>query len=85
MSSILDESDSSGDELWNASMVFYSGYSRDSLEPLMEKLCSLIVSSETSKFQAIRKKYTSSKLYNISTIPHLKSALVTSIAKKHVV
>ena len=63
-------------------MVFYSGYTRESLEPLMDKLCSLLVASEASKFQAVRKKYMSSKLYNISTIPHLKSSLVTSMAKK---
>ncbi len=79
---ILDESETEVDDLWNASMVFYSGYTSKTLEPLMEKLCSLLVISETSKFQAIRKKYTSAKLYNISTIPHLKSAVVTSMAKK---
>jgi len=63
-------------------MVFYSGYKYDFLEPLMEKLCSLIAAAESSKFQAIRKKYNSAKLYNISTIPHLKLALVTTLAKK---
>jgi len=79
---ILDENETEPNELWNASMVFYSGYTRESLEPLMDKLCSLLVTSEASKFQAVRKKYMSSKLYNISTIPHLKSSLVTSMAKK---
>ena len=32
-------------------MVFYSGYKYDFLEPLMEKLCSLIAAAESSKFQ----------------------------------
>ena len=65
-------------------MVHYSGYSFEALEPLMEKLCALITSADQSKFQAVRKKYATSKLYNISTIPHLKSSLVNILAKKAV-
>lgn len=79
---ILDENDTDPSKLWNHSMVFYSGYSYEYLEPLMEKLCSLIASADASKFQAVRKKYACSKLYNISTIPHLKSPLVTVLAKR---
>jgi cyclin B len=81
---ILDENDTDASQLWNPSMVFYSGYSYEALEPLMEKLCALIASADISKFQAVRKKYACSKLYNISTIPHLKSPLVTVLAKRSV-
>lgn len=81
---LLDESDTDGSKLWNHSMVFYSGYQYDILEPLMDKLCSLLLAAESSKFQAIRKKYACSKLYNISTIPHLKSPLVLLLAKRAV-
>lgn len=81
---LLDESDTDGSKLWNHSMVFYSGYQYDILEPLMDKLCSLLLAAESSKFQAIRKKYACSKLYNISTIPHLKSPLVLLLAKQAV-
>uniref|UniRef100_A0A0N8B2L8 G2/mitotic-specific cyclin-B1 n=1 Tax=Daphnia magna TaxID=35525 RepID=A0A0N8B2L8_9CRUS len=81
---ILDESDTESNELWNHSMVYYSGYTYESLEPLMEKLCGLIAAADVSKFQAVRKKYACSKLYNISTIPHLKSPLVTVLAKRAV-
>lgn len=81
---ILDENDVDGTKLWNHSMVFYSGYSYEALEPLMEKLCALLSSADQSKFQAVRKKYATSKLYNISTIPHLKSPLVTILAKRSV-
>lgn len=79
---ILDENDMDGSKLWNHSMVYYSGYTYESLEPLMGKLCGLIASADVSKFQAVRKKYACSKLYNISTIPHLKSTLVTVLAKR---
>ncbi|EFX70326.1 G2/mitotic-specific cyclin B, copy B-like protein [Daphnia pulex] len=79
---ILDENDTDGSKLWNHSMVYYSGYTYESLEPLMEKLCGLVASADVSKFQAVRKKYACSKLYNISTVPHLKSPLVTVLAKR---
>lgn len=32
-------------------MIFYSGYTYKSLESLVEKLCSLVIKSETCKFQ----------------------------------
>ena len=48
---ILDENDTDGNNLWNNSMVYYSGYTYESLEPLMEKLCALIASADVSKFQ----------------------------------
>jgi hypothetical protein len=49
--SILDENDTDGSKLWNHSMVYYSGYTYESLEPLMEKLCGLVASADVSKFQ----------------------------------
>ena len=106
---ILDETDALINVLWNDTLVFYSGYTCEALMPLMEKLCSLIVKSETSKFQvrdahslesarvftalakivkwtrllqAVRKKYSASKFYNISTIHHLKSPVVNVFANK---
>ncbi|XP_059351894.1 LOW QUALITY PROTEIN: G patch domain-containing protein 1-like [Daphnia carinata] len=48
---ILDENDTESTELWNHSMVYYSGYTYESLEPLMEKLCGLIAAADVSKFQ----------------------------------
>nr|SVE89714.1 EOG090X013U [Daphnia sinensis] len=48
---ILDENDTDSTQLWNHSMVYYSGYTYESLEPLMEKLCGLIAAADVSKFQ----------------------------------
>ena len=48
---ILDESDTLIEVLWNDTMVFYSGYAYKDLESIVEKLCSLVIKSETSKFQ----------------------------------
>lgn len=70
---ILDENETPIEVLWNDTMVFYSGYTYEKLEPVVSKFCSLIIKSETNKFQAIRKKYLVSKLYNISALPHFKA------------
>lgn len=77
---ILDENETPMTVLWNESLVFYSGFTSQALQPLIEKLCALIVKSESSKQQAVRKKYAASKFYNISTIHHLKSAFVNVFA-----
>nr|SVE77435.1 EOG090X013U [Daphnia lumholtzi] len=50
---ILDENDTESTQLWNHSMVYYSGYTYESLESLMEKLCGLIAAADVSKFQFV--------------------------------
>jgi len=78
---ILDEKDSLINILWNDTLVHYSGYLCESLEPVIEKLCALIIKSDTYKFQAVRKKYASTKFYGISTIQHLKCPFINLFAK----
>ena len=51
MSRLLDENDSLINVLWNDTLVHYSGYSFENLEPVVEKLCALVIKSETYKFQ----------------------------------
>ena len=48
---LLDENESLINVLWNDTLVHYSGYSFENLEPVVEKLCALIIKSETYKFQ----------------------------------
>ena len=50
-SRILDERETPIDVLWNDTLIFYSGYTYETLEPIVEKFCSLIIKSETSKHQ----------------------------------
>lgn len=70
---VLNENDTPINILWNDTLVYYSGYTYDSLQMLVSKFCSLLIKAETSKCQAIRKKYSVSKFYNISILPHLKA------------
>jgi len=79
---ILDERDTPINILWNDTLVFYSGYTFDSLELVISKFCSLLIKSETSKSQAIRKKYSVSKHYNISMLPHLRAPHIVAFLGK---
>lgn len=79
---ILDDHETHIDILWNDTLKFYSGYDYETLEPVVAKFCSLLIKSETSKFQAIRKKYLVSKFYGISSLPHFKSPLIHAFLAK---
>ncbi|CAL1297814.1 unnamed protein product [Larinioides sclopetarius] len=68
------------DSPWSETLAFYSGYSEDEILPIVKKLCKILKESETSKLQAIRVKYSSSKLFKVSTLPQLKSPLVFELA-----
>lgn len=65
---------------WTETLAYYSTYTEEQLQPLAAKLASLVVKAETSKLNAIRTKYSTSKLMKISQIPELKSSLVKQLA-----
>lgn len=64
------------DAEWDEKMAYYSRYNAEELAPIVEKLATLIMGSETSKYQAVRNKFASSKFMKISTIPELKASTV---------
>jgi len=72
-----------GDEsVWDDTLTFYSNYAEDKLKPIVCKMAAIIIKSQSSKQQAVRSKYRSSKCMKISEIPQLKSRLVETLAKK---
>jgi hypothetical protein len=68
------------DASWSETLAFYSGYSEEEIMPVVRRMCQVVVDSEKSKLQAVRLKYSSNKLFKISTIPQLKSPLVAELA-----
>nr|CAO99272.1 cyclin B [Astropecten aranciacus] len=68
---------------WNPTLVHYSAYSEDHLVPIMQKMAKVIKAAPSSKFQAVRKKYASSKFMNISSISQLKSQVVADLADQN--
>jgi len=73
LSLIVTEEESSG--LWNMNLQYYSKYESSDLHCLVEKMARMISTSESSKLQAVRNKYSSTKFMKVASLPHVKSAL----------
>uniref|UniRef100_A0A3Q0R049 G2/mitotic-specific cyclin-B2 n=1 Tax=Amphilophus citrinellus TaxID=61819 RepID=A0A3Q0R049_AMPCI len=60
----------------------YSTYDEPHLKPIMQHIAKniVMVNEGKTKFQAVRTKYSSSKLLKISLIPQLKSSIVKNMA-----
>ncbi|XP_078593622.1 G2/mitotic-specific cyclin-B-like isoform X1 [Branchiostoma floridae x Branchiostoma japonicum] len=67
---------------WTPTLEYYSTYSEEELLPIMRHMAKNIVKSSTSKLQAVRNKYTSSKFLKIATIPELMSDYIQQLAEK---
>ncbi|KAK2853641.1 hypothetical protein Q5P01_006302 [Channa striata] len=71
------------DELaWSPMQRHYSTYDEAHLKPIMQHIAKNVVTVNEgkTKFQAVRNKYSSSKLMKISLIPQLKSSMIKSMA-----
>ncbi|KAL6440918.1 hypothetical protein ACFW04_003371 [Cataglyphis niger] len=76
-----DEEDESK-EIWTDTLVYYSTYSKDDVLPVVRDIAAMIINSETSKYQAVRKKYVHVKHMKISVRPELKSPIMLAIAAR---
>ncbi|XP_030269279.1 G2/mitotic-specific cyclin-B2-like isoform X1 [Sparus aurata] len=67
---------------WSATQQHYSTYDEAHLKPIMQHIAKNIVTVNEgkTKFQAVKNKYSSSKLMKISLIPQLKSSIVRNMA-----
>ncbi|XP_031179553.1 G2/mitotic-specific cyclin-B2-like isoform X2 [Sander lucioperca] len=67
---------------WSPTQQHYSTYDTAHLKPIMQHIAKNVVAINEgkTKFQAVRNKYSSSKLMKISLIPHLKSPTIVAMA-----
>ncbi|XP_037312784.2 G2/mitotic-specific cyclin-B2 isoform X2 [Pungitius pungitius] len=67
---------------WSPTQQHYSTYDADHLKPIMQHIAQNIVMVDEgkTKFQAVKNKYSSSKLMKVALIPQLKSSLVKTMA-----
>ncbi|XP_051919945.1 G2/mitotic-specific cyclin-B2 isoform X1 [Hippocampus zosterae] len=67
---------------WSTTQEHYSTYSEAHLRPIMQHIAKNVVrvNGGKTKFQAVRNKYSSSKLMKISLIPQLNSQLISNLA-----
>ncbi|XP_043960494.1 G2/mitotic-specific cyclin-B2 [Gambusia affinis] len=67
---------------WSPMQQHYSSYDEAHLQPIMQQLAKnvVLVNEGRTKFQAVRKKYSSSKLMKISLLPQLNSSIIQKLA-----
>ncbi|KAM4597192.1 G2/mitotic-specific cyclin-B2 [Fundulus diaphanus] len=67
---------------WSPTQQHYSTYDQAHLKPLMQHLAKnvVMVNEGRTKFLAVRKKFSSSKLMKISLVPQLRSSIVQKLA-----
>ncbi|XP_070158955.1 G2/mitotic-specific cyclin-B-like [Polyergus mexicanus] len=76
-----DEEDESKD-IWTDTLAYYSTYSKDDVLLAVRDIAAMIINAETSKYQAVRKKYVHVKHMKISVRPELKSPIMLAIAAR---
>ncbi|XP_022100841.1 G2/mitotic-specific cyclin-B-like [Acanthaster planci] len=67
---------------WTKTLVHYSCYCEDHLTPIVKKMATLLCNAPKNKYQAVRKKYASSKFMSISNVEQLTSSVVTDLANQ---
>ncbi|KAK5935810.1 hypothetical protein CgunFtcFv8_021132 [Champsocephalus gunnari] len=67
---------------WSPQQQHYSTYDAAHLKPIMQHIAKniVMVNERKTKFQAVKNKYSSSKLMKISLIPQLNSSIVKTMA-----
>lgn len=82
LSLLLQESSVSVDTVWSPSLQFYSGYSSESVLPIVSKLASNIVklNNRSCTLHAVRNKYKSGKFMNVADLGALKSEKILKLA-----
>lgn len=67
---------------WTRTLIHYSTYTYSDLEKPMKLLATAVVKAETSKYQAIRNKYSSSSNGKISLSSELKGPVIQKLTQK---
>lgn len=76
-----NDDDTEGKQVWTSTLVHYSTYTEQELLPIVQEIAKIIVEADTSKHQAVRKKYTDVKHLKISLRAELKSPTLLALAK----
>ncbi|NXC79717.1 CCNB2 protein, partial [Cercotrichas coryphoeus] len=71
-----------GHNKWGAKQQYYTGYAEESLVMTMKHMAKNVVkvNEKLTKYIAVKNKYASSKLLNISTIPQLNGEIIKDLA-----
>jgi len=70
--------------IWGETLVFYSGFQKEELMPIVSRLAQSIASSSLkgSKMEAIRNKYRGVKFMKVADLPELKGDALSRMASR---
>lgn len=77
---LLGNEEKEGRVIWTPTLAHYSTYTKNDLLPVVKEIASIIGDADTSKYQAVRKKFISSKHLKISLRPELRSPVLHALA-----
>jgi len=69
------------DSVWSTNLRHYSGYTSTKLTPLVGRLAVMLRKASSSKMQAVRTKYSSSKLMQVCQLPHLTGEMMLRLVR----
>jgi len=67
--------------VWSANLQHYSGYSSSQLSTTISRLASMLAKVPSSKLQAVRTKYSSSKLMQVCHLPQLTGDMMMRLVR----
>jgi len=84
LSLILLEPKEKQSSIWGETLVFYSGFQKEELMPIVSRLAQSIASSSLkgSKMEAIRNKYRGVKFMKVADLPELKGDALSRVASR---
>jgi len=70
--------------VWNETLVYYSGYSKEELMPTVSRLAKTISGSflKSNKMEAIRNKYRGAKFMKVADLPELKGEVLARLVAR---
>jgi len=84
LSLMLLEPQEKQNSIWGETLVFYSGYHKEELMPVVSRLAQSIASSSLkgSKMEAIRNKYSGVKFMKVADLPELRGEALSRMASR---
>lgn len=69
------------EDVWTPTLSYYSGYTREHIDPIIRKIAKIVISVESSKYKAVYNKYLDVSLAKVSGLPQLKGEAIYELAK----
>lgn len=69
------------EEVWTPTMIYYSEYTLEHIDPIIRKIAKIVVNVKNSKYKSVYNRYLDPKLAKVSALPELKDEAIQELAK----